>query len=227
MTEYRVYGDDVRMAQVGNFKRKSDARNTLKKPAKYSHTEREVCKMSKFIAYLSLLMLLSITGFANETLTKEQVRNRLKVRNYAIKYKVNADFCDAIAKIESAYRTNAFNNPKKPMSKECWISRGVMQLTIATAKKFNKKILSREDLYKPNINIIAGIQFIKYLFDKYPDLSYDEIAQIYNLGEKKYHEGLRNQAYVRRFETALNEVKANDAILSMYFGTEDIRFALP
>src|SRR5208337_4530940 len=133
--------------------------------------------MSKFIAYLSLLMLLSTSGFAYETLTKEQERNRVKVRNYAVKYKVDADFCDAIARIESAYQTNAFNNPKKPITKECWISRGVMQLTMATAKKFNKKIISRDDLYNPDRNIIAGIQFIKYLFEKYRDLSYQEIAQ--------------------------------------------------
>jgi soluble lytic murein transglycosylase-like protein len=182
--------------------------------------------MSKFIAYLSLLMLLSTAGFAYETLTKEQVRNRVKVRNYAAKYKVDADFCDAIAKIESDYQTNAFNNPKKPMTKEGWISRGVMQLTIATAKKFNKKILSRDDLYNPDRNIIAGIQFIKYLFEKYRDLSYQEIAQIYNLGEKKYHEGMRNEAYVKKFEIAFYELKTKEVIISLYFSNQDFRFAL-
>jgi soluble lytic murein transglycosylase-like protein len=181
--------------------------------------------MSKFIAYLSLLMLLSTSGFAHETLTNEQERNRAKLRNYAVKYKVDADFCDAIAQIESFYRTNAFNNPKKPMRKECWISRGIMQLTIGTAKKFNKNIRSQEDLYNPDRNIIAGIQFIKYLFDKYPKLSFEEIAQIYNLGETKYHEGLRNRAYVKKFETALYDLKTKEIIRSLYIGNQHIRLA--
>ena len=148
--------------------------------------------------------MLSTTAFAA---SKEQEKNRKLVRYYANILHVDADFCDAIAQIESVYRTQAFNNPKKPLNKEIWISRGVMQLTFDTGQKFNKKIQNKDDLFRADDNIIAGIRFIKYLFDKYPDASYEEIAQIYNLGETKFSLGMRNEAYANKFNYVFHDLR--------------------
>jgi soluble lytic murein transglycosylase-like protein len=158
----------------------------------------------KMIAYIILLMMLSTTAFAAD---REQVKNRKMVRFYAGVMKVDVDFCDAIAQIESVYKTKAFNNPKKPLNKEIWISRGVMQLTFDTGQKFNKKIRKKTDLFHAEKNIIAGIRFIKYLFNKYPEASYEEIAQIYNLGETKFLQGMRSQAYVNKFNYVFYDLR--------------------
>jgi soluble lytic murein transglycosylase-like protein len=158
----------------------------------------------KIIAYISLMMMLSTIVFAAD---KAQEKNRELVRFYAGVMHVDADFCDAIAQIESVYKTKAFNNPKKPSTKETWISRGVMQLTFDTGRKFNKKIRKKSDLYHAENNIIAGIRFIKYLFHKYPDVSYEDIAQIYNLGETKFSSGMRNQAYANKFKYVFYDLK--------------------
>jgi len=158
----------------------------------------------KIIIYISLLMMLITTAFAAD---REQEKNRKLVRHYAEVMKVDADFCDAIARIESSYKTKAFNNPKKPLNKETWISRGVMQLTFDTGQKFNKKIREKTDLFHAEKNIVAGTRFIKYLFNKYPEASPEEIAQIYNLGETKYLQGMRNQSYENKFKYVYYDLK--------------------
>lgn len=82
-----------------------------------------------------------------------------------------------------------------------------MQLTFDTGQKFNKKIQEKTDLFHAEKNIIAGIRFIKYLFKKYPEASHEEIAQIYNLGETKYLQGIRNQSYVNKFKYVFYNLK--------------------
>jgi soluble lytic murein transglycosylase-like protein len=138
-------------------------------------------------------------AIAQEKLTKEQQRNKKIVRYYAELLKVDPDLCDAIAQIESAYRSKAFNNPKKPLNDETWISRGVMQLTFDTGKIFNKKIQKKDDLYHAKANILAGVRYIKYLIKKYPLSTLEEITQLYNLGETKFLQGKRNQSYADKF----------------------------
>ena len=169
--------------------------------------------MKKILIFLSLCILFSSSVFAAGKLTpeqKEQKENRRIVRYYAKMLKVDIDFCDSIAFIESKYKTGAYNNPKGEESEdEDYISRGVMQLTFATGSSFNKKIKSIEDLYIAEQNIIAGVRFIKYLFKHYPDATYTEIAQLYNLGETKYEKGIRNSDYEEKFMRAYNKIHKN------------------
>ncbi len=170
--------------------------------------------MKKILIFLSLCILFSSSVFAAGKLTpeqKEQKENRRIVRYYAKALKVDVDFCDSIAFVESKYKTGAYNNPKGPESDdEDYISRGVMQLTFFTAHAFNKKnINSIEDMYVAEQNIIAGVRFIKYLFKYYPDATYVEIAQLYNLGETKYNKGIRNSDYVDKFLRAYNKIHKN------------------
>jgi soluble lytic murein transglycosylase-like protein len=153
------------------------------------------------------MVLLFSTAIAQQKLTKEQQRNKKMVRHYAELLKVDADLCDAIAQVESSYKSKAYNNPKKPLNNEVWISRGVMQLTFDTGKKFNRKIKKKEDLFKAENNIIAGIRYIKYLIEKYPLSTVEDITQLYNLGETKFLQGTRNPSYTEKFHAIYWDIK--------------------
>jgi len=161
----------------------------------------------KVLAYILLMFMLSSTAIAQQILNKEQQRNKKMVRYYAELLNVDADLCDAIAQVESGYKSKAFNNPKKPLKNEVWISRGVMQLTFDTGKKFNRKIQKKDDLYHAEKNIIAGIRFIKYLISKYPHYTLEDITQIYNLGETKFLQGMRNPSYAEKFQAVYWDIK--------------------
>jgi len=161
----------------------------------------------KILAYIFLMVMLSSAAIAQQKLNKEQQRNKKMVRYYAELLKVDADLCDAIAQIESNYKSKAFNNPKKPLVSEVWISRGVMQLTFDTGKKFNRKIQKKGELYHAENNIIAGIRYIKYLITKYPHATLEDITQLYNLGETKFLQGTRNPSYAEKFHAIYWDIK--------------------
>lgn len=158
--------------------------------------------MKKLFALMVLLLFVCSPALASQKVTKQQIANKRIVEYYADYFKVDKDFCLAIAEIESHFKTGAYNNPKKGEEDELYISRGVMQLTIATGMQFNRKIQKTEDLYIAEQNIISGVKFIRYLFREYPNASIDEIAQMYNLGESKYRRGSRNADYVYKFRKA-------------------------
>ncbi|HXY53143.1 MAG TPA: transglycosylase SLT domain-containing protein [Nitrospirota bacterium] len=175
----------------------------------------------KALVYIFLMAMLSSTAIAQQNLNKEQQRNKKMVRHYAELMKVDADLCDAIAQVESAYKSKAFNNPKKPQTDEVWISRGVMQLTFDTGKKFNKKIQKKDDLYNAEKNIIAGIRYIKYLMKKYPLSNLEDITQLYNLGESKFLKGMRNPSYTEKFHAIYWDKKVKQfKKLSLSLGVE-------
>jgi len=175
----------------------------------------------RVLTYILLMVMLSSTAFAQQKLNKEQQRNKKMVRHYAELLKVDVDLCDAIAQVESGYKSKAFNNPKKPLNNEVWISRGVMQLTFDTGKKFNRKIKKKDDLYNAEKNIIAGIRYIKYLINKYPLNTLEDITQLYNLGETKFLQGTRNPSYAEKFQAIYWDIKEKQlSNLSLYFGAE-------
>ena len=175
----------------------------------------------RVLAYILLIVMLSSAAFADQKLNKEQLRNKKMVRHYAELLKVDVDLCDAIAQVESGYKSKAFNNPKKPLNNEVWISRGVMQLTFDTGKKFNMKIKKKDDLYNAEKNIIAGIRYIKYLIDKYPLYTLEDITQLYNLGETKFLQGTRNPLYAEKFQAIYWDIKEKQlSNLSLYFSAE-------
>jgi len=178
----------------------------------------------KILAYIFLIIMLSSSAFAQQKLNKEQQRNKKMVRYYAKLLKVDVELCDAIAQIESTYKSKAFNNPKKPLTNEVWISRGVMQLTFETGKKFNRKIQKKDDLYLAENNIIAGIRYLKYLIEKYPLSTLEDISQLYNLGETKYLQGIRNPSYSEKFEAIYWNIKKKQLNhLSLSLGVEPTR----
>jgi soluble lytic murein transglycosylase-like protein len=137
------------------------------------------------------------------------------VRNTAVKYKVEADFCEAITKIESDFQPGALNvNPEDPDSKIIIISptrssHGLMQITEQTGKAFNKNIKNKEDCYDPIKNVTAGVKYIRYLFKTYPEAPIEQIAELYNTGEPAYFDrDIRNPEYVAKFLRAYKDVKS-------------------
>jgi len=102
---------------------------------------------------------------------------RIEVLEYARKKKIDPRFILAIMKQESSFR---------PSAKSGSAARGLLQLVMDTALKYNKKagynVLQPDDLYNPRINIAIGTEYIADLKDQFDGL-YEAIAASYNGGE--------------------------------------------
>ncbi len=102
---------------------------------------------------------------------------RVEVLQYAKKHKIDPRFILAIMKQESSFRTDV----KSPSA-----ARGLLQLVMDTALKYNKKAgfpsLQPDDLYNPRINIAIGCEYIADLKTEFGGL-YEAIAASYNGGE--------------------------------------------
>ena len=166
--------------------------------------------MRKIILIL-LMLLIPINVLAKPNSLSEREKVITFITETAKFEKVDVNFCLSIARIESNFDTHAHNdntfnftkNSKnidiKYGSQERYVSRGVMQVTIATGKHFNKNIKITRDLYDMKKNVVAGVRYIKYIFKKYPSFTYVQVAQIYNLGETAYFNGKRNTDYENKF----------------------------
>jgi soluble lytic murein transglycosylase-like protein len=123
------------------------------------------------------------------------------IMKYSKMYDIDSSIPLTIATIESGFRTKAFNKnaKKKYMKKINRESHGVMQLTLPTGRFFNPEIKTKKDLYDPDKNIKASIIFIKYLLDKHKNASLEDIASMYNSGEKEFHRNNISTAYRREF----------------------------
>ncbi len=102
---------------------------------------------------------------------------RTEVLQYSKAKKLDPRFVLAIMKQESTFRPGV----KSPSA-----ARGLLQLTIDTALKYNKKAgfpaLQPDDLYQPRINVAIGCEYIAALRDQFGGL-YEAIAASYNGGE--------------------------------------------
>ena len=74
----------------------------------------------------------------------------------------------------------------KPGAKSPAGARGLLQLVYDTAIKFNKAAgypnLQPDDLYRPEVNIALGTEYMKFLRDEFEGL-YEGVAASYNGGE--------------------------------------------
>ncbi len=102
---------------------------------------------------------------------------RTEILQYTKKHKIDPRFILAIMKQESSFRANA----KSPAA-----ARGLLQLVLDTALKYNKKAgfpsLQPDDLYDPRTNIAIATEYIADLKDEFGGL-YEAIAASYNGGE--------------------------------------------
>ena len=102
---------------------------------------------------------------------------RDEVLQYSRAKKLDPRFVLAIMKQESTFRPGI----KSPSA-----ARGLLQLTIDTAQKYNKKAgfpaLQPDDLYRPRINIAIGCEYLADLKSQFGGLN-EAIAASYNGGE--------------------------------------------
>ncbi|MGI8468159.1 MAG: transglycosylase SLT domain-containing protein [Pyrinomonadaceae bacterium] len=102
---------------------------------------------------------------------------RDELLRYAKPNNIDPRFVLAIMKQESSFRASA----KSPAA-----ARGLLQLTLDTALKYNKQAgfpnLQAEDLYRPDVNIAVGSIYLAELKKEFDNL-YEAIAASYNGGE--------------------------------------------
>lgn len=104
----------------------------------------------------------------------------IKINNESL----NKNFVLSLIKQESKFETKAKSN------KDAF---GLMQLTFPTAKEVAQKLnldISIEDLYKPEINIKLGINYLNYLFTIFDDKQL--VLLSYNAGFNKVKNWLEN-----------------------------------
>jgi soluble lytic murein transglycosylase len=91
--------------------------------------------------------------------------------------KVDPRFLLAIMRQESGFR---------PRAKSMAAARGLLQLTIDTAQKYTARVglnnLQDDDLYRPDISILVGSEYLSELARLFPDLP-EAVAASYNGGE--------------------------------------------
>jgi len=114
----------------------------------------------------------------------------------ARKHQVNPQVVAALIRAESA------GNPRAKSHKG---ARGLMQLMPATAERFG---VGREHLYDPASNLEAGVQYLSWLLDQFPnDLA--KVLAAYNAGEQTVfrYQGIppykETRSYVRRIFSTL------------------------
>lgn len=102
---------------------------------------------------------------------------RNEILEYARKKRLDPRFILAIMKQESTFR---------PSIQSASAARGLLQLVIDTALKYNKRagfpVIKPDDLYVPRINIAIGCEYIAALRDEFGGLN-EAIAASYNGGE--------------------------------------------
>lgn len=102
---------------------------------------------------------------------------RVEVLQYAKKNKMDPRFVMAIMKVESSFRPEV----KSPSA-----ARGLLQLVMDTALKYNKKagfaVLNPDDLYQPRINIAIGVEYMADLKGQFNGML-EAVAASYNGGE--------------------------------------------
>ena len=118
-----------------------------------------------------------ISGVTPRYYSDYPVIYRETVLQHSKKRGVDPRFVLAIMKQESSFKAGA----KSPAG-----ARGLLQLVYDTAIKFNKAAgypnLQPDDLYRPEVNIALGTEYMKFLKDEFDGL-YEGIAASYNGGE--------------------------------------------
>ncbi|HUI44465.1 MAG TPA: transglycosylase SLT domain-containing protein [Nitrospirota bacterium] len=154
----------------------------------------------KKINYILIISIIFLVILCPNAIANKNFNINL-IMKYSQMYDIDPSIPLTIATLESGFRTNAFNkNVKKiHMKKISRESHGVMQLTLITGKFFNPEIKTKKDLYDPEKNIKASILFIKYLLDKHKNASLEDIASMYNSGEKEFFRKNISTKYRREF----------------------------
>ena len=111
---------------------------------------------------------MSCASWNANTINDKADKFKAHIRQYASLYRVNRHLIKAVITAESCFKTKAISRAG---------AQGLMQLIPATAKRFGVK-----NSYKPKQNIHGGVQYLRFLLDRYEGDLPKTIAA-YNAGE--------------------------------------------
>lgn len=118
-----------------------------------------------------------VTAQINATANLYPAMYREVILREASRRQVDPRLVLAIMRQESGFR---------PRAKSIAAARGLLQLTIDTAARYASHVglnnLRDEDLYRPEISILLGSEYLSDLFRQFPDLP-EAVAASYNGGE--------------------------------------------
>jgi len=177
----------------------------------------KICTITILLIFLSIIFLsfiyIKITFKTQYKNIIEENLNSITLNNSAL----NTNLVLSIIKQESKFNTNAKSN------KDAF---GLMQLTFPTAQEVAKKLnleISLEDLYKQEINIKLGVNYLNYLFTIFEDkqlviLSYNagfnKVKTWINNGELKKQNGTYQTPY-KETNTYIKKVFLNEKIYNL------------
>jgi soluble lytic murein transglycosylase len=126
---------------------------------------------------IALARLSRVRDNASANIASYPVPYREAILRATAKRKVDPRLVLAIIRQESNFKTRA---------KSLAAARGLMQLTIDTALKYAARAginnLQEDDLYRPEISILIGSEYLSELTELFPDLP-EAVAASYNGGE--------------------------------------------
>lgn len=122
-----------------------------------------------------------------------------KIESKAREWGLEPALVKSIVRVESNFNPRA-KNPADP-------SYGLMQITPMLAQDFklvkdykNPTRKEIEKIYDIDNNLYCGCRFLSSLFKK--KYTFDEVVQMYNVGERGYNLGRRNIKYLRGVKVA-------------------------
>lgn len=145
-------------------------------------------KFSKGLIYIFFGLIIIIASFFVFYLSTFNSKFNDLIKAVSIENQVDYTLCLAIAKAESKFNQNAKSSAN---------AIGIMQIKLETANYmkqiYGEKQLVEEELFLPQNNIVCGIQYIKYLMNRFEDV--DVVICAYNAGETVVRSWLNDNYY--------------------------------
>lgn len=145
----------------------------------------------KFGAVLILIfsaLTFVLAGYKTYLVFTNPIKYENEIKTYANIYELDASIIASLINVESSYNAQAKSNKN---------AIGLMQIKLETAnyldEKNNRNLVTENELFKVDINIKYGCEYLKYLVDKFKDI-YTSLAA-YNAGETRVRSWLKNAEY--------------------------------
>lgn len=119
-----------------------------------------------------------LTGYKLYQVKIHPIKYTSEIEKYSKKYNLDKTLINSLINVESGFNPNAKSNKN---------AIGLMQIKLSTANYLNdlenKEQITEEDLFIPEINIFYGCKYLKYLINKFKDITTSLCA--YNAGETR------------------------------------------
>ena len=107
---------------------------------------------------------------------------------YAEEFDLNPALVASVINVESSYNVKARSNKN---------AIGLMQIKLTTANYLNtlneKNLIEEKELFNPNINIKFGCEYLRYLMNKFENLT--TVLASYNAGETRVKTWLKSSTF--------------------------------